>query len=41
MTRKYSAHTTDKKEELYTGPESFGDDCASLEYWVFTNSSTD
>ena len=41
VTRKYSAHTTDKKEEVYTGVASFGSDCDSLEYWVFTNSSAD
>ena len=41
VTRKYSAHTTDKKQEAYTGRESFGKECASLEYWVFTNSSAD
>lgn len=41
VTRKYSAHTTDKKQEVYTGTKSFGSDCKSLEYWVFTNSSAD
>lgn len=41
VTRLFSAHTTDILQEVYTGTSSFGENCDSLEYWVFTNSDTD
>jgi RNA polymerase sigma-70 factor (ECF subfamily) len=39
VDRKYSAHTTDKKEVTYTDSTSFG--AYSVEYFVFTSSQQD
>ena len=41
VTRAYSAHTHDRRCQVYTVPDSFGVDSSAVEYWVFQNSTAD
>lgn len=41
VTRAYSAHTHDRRCQVYTGPDSFGVESSAVECWVFQNAAAD
>lgn len=41
VARAYSAHTRDRRCQIYTAPNSFGVESSAVECWVFQNSVAD